>query len=661
MFAYNSFSDTAVDVEIISKTKKVSLIFVGQKKGLSESSFGHVALRLSHDETPSITDATIEFVADIPETDTGIGKYIKGTGIFSAYTVGANIIPFFEFKKIKQLQEDRDMTVVELDLTLAQIEKVKEYLINFKESPESPEYTFLKQNCSFFAVASIEHAIGEKLKHKSLPWTVVKGLKTSNLVKGETEYIRASQKRVEYAQRYLELGLEEAFKNSNWSKNFVENFEHKDLYVRLNSYFKALSVLTDKNTDSSVKRKVKSLVRYLKQYETAMYSSTIRTFFENPESKTVLSPTPHSFLKAPSSMKRLKHEFIIKNNKVYVELKWRASISRRGRSTTKHFTKQVLVPELKYNTSNNAISYNDHQVGVFVKTKKEKFILSQKLEYGIDFNKKTKRINILVYVDYSKETVSKKMTTQEFKAKGILPLNNAKDFASSGGTCFAMVLLQKALLERTIYIPENDAIELDKIEILKRLFLGEYVVIPGYKNISEFTADIDKEKLKTLVLELQSSLEKHKMLQVMENVQHLTEIKSKYISTVKGLVSEGVLVPMVIAMLKKDTRKTVSNIGHVVLIQNIKEIEDGAYQLTVYDPNTNINSLLKMNKDFKLEYPFYNSEYDYIGGFKIIDSTPVQIDHAVRSKFFRSNDLRGRTVNGSPLFLSPQLLITVLE
>ena len=52
---------------IIEKTKKISVVFIGSEKGLSESSFGHIALRLSQGNRLSVTDATIEFVADMPE------------------------------------------------------------------------------------------------------------------------------------------------------------------------------------------------------------------------------------------------------------------------------------------------------------------------------------------------------------------------------------------------------------------------------------------------------------------------------------------------------------------------------------------------------------------------------------------------------------------
>ncbi|MBL4706659.1 MAG: hypothetical protein JKY54_19170, partial [Flavobacteriales bacterium] len=99
------------------------------------------------------------------------------------------------------------------------------------------------------------------------------------------------------------------------------------------------------------------------------------------------------------------------------------------------------------------------------------FILTARFDYGITVNTKDKTIAPIIYIDPSATIKTPIISYEDLKASGVIALNNVKDFAGKGGTCKALILLQKALTERVIFLEggeygNNDAegnIDYDKI------------------------------------------------------------------------------------------------------------------------------------------------------------------------------------------------------
>ncbi len=651
----------SLDVNIIKQTQMASLIFAGQKEGLSESTFGHIALRLSQKKSWGVTDAIIEFVADMPENEMKPIKYVRGAGI-NPYFVKAEVQSFVDYKAKTQIDENRDLSVYQLKLEPKQLEKLKEFLIDFKNNPDMYKYNFIFKNCSYFAIEAIEKATGVKLDYQSLPWQVPKSLGKKGLIANEVTYKKASVKRAEVVNKSLKRGLSEVIESRAEQNELIKNFESDFLFNRIYGYLKVLQVLSE-NKDARGVRGAKSLIRNMSMFENGYIKSYLNNIFKNEQDKIVLNLEEKTFSYYPLINKNIDHKLTIENEKVYLTLSWlyRKNQKAQGVKNIKQNMK-ILIKELSFDPKDNSVKYGNNVLGSFINIKNAEFILSQKLDYGFTLDRKNKRLRAVLYIDNSENFKSPKMSYEDFQNKGILALNNVKDFSQGAGSCYAMALIQKALMERALFIPENKlSSEVDKIEILNRIMSGVYVVIPGFKNIKDFTASFEKEKLLEFVNTYQQNLTKNQVSQTVENVRFLTDLDSDSIASFKGLLNQGALIPLVIAMVSKtDKSKLESNMAHVVIVQDaIKKGDD--LQLNIYDPNTNMNSLLRVKKDFTLEYPFYSDEYSFIGGFKIMNMDEYAISHAVQSRKIRYSDLRGRTVSGKPLFIAPQTLLGLFE
>ncbi len=651
--------------EIIKQTKRISLVFVGKTKGLSESSFGHVALRMALGEKYSLSDATIEFVAKIPENEWPLKKYIRGAGIFP-YEVSAEVQPFYQYQKIKTIQEDRDLTIVDLDLSQDEIQRAIDYIVHFlrKQTPEN--YTFFYKNCSFFALKALEKAIGRDLSYKSFPWMSPKVMKTVGIAKEQDEVSRASHKRARYAQKALDKDqIGNYFTSPIWVNNFVSNLKSKNFHIRQSSYIKLLSLLASAKTPEQTKRRVRSLIRFLKIHENEAHQFAIKNLFRKPEKKVVLALPPHHFhTMLPYDDTRLNHQLTVKDDKVFLEISWKKWV-KKGKKR-QYVRSRVFVPidELKYTPEDKSITHAGMHVGSYIKNQKLDIVLSQNLDYGLDFKRNKKTVSAFIYIDKTQDLKVKNYNYSELKELGKLNLNNKRDFQGSGGTCYAMALIQKALVERASFLPDNPKNDkIGQLQVLDNILAGKFAFIPGYKNISEFTSSIAKEEFKNFVQKYQHTLNKNPMVQLYLNFKYSKEleINKDTLPTVKAMVREGVIVPMIIGMTEKNTRKLVSSSGHIVLIHAITQEADGSHRLLVYDPNTTIHSLFTLDQDFKLKGSYLSKDYDFYAGIQLLEEEAVQLDHAVRSRQYKLGEIKLRTREGTPLLISPLNVLTTLK
>lgn len=645
---------------LIPKAQKISLIFVGAKKGISESSFGHVSLRLSPEKTPGLLDIVVEFVADIPENHKGIKKYLRGTGIFKRYPVAAVTSSFYDFRKQKTINENRDVTVYELDLSPEEVKSISSFIIDFQNDETPEKYDFLKRNCSYFAAIAIEKAIERRLKSKSRPWKVADVLKKEGIVLKEDLYPKATEERMRYAQKFLDENP--GIMPHEWADSFVHNLGEKIYIFRQSSYFKLLS-LASKSTEN--RRKVDALIRYLMPYETEVAQFTIRNLLKDPQHKQVvelpLLNLGEKAPKIPKKKKKIKHELVVENDQPYVKVSWKGKYDQSSSSSSA----KILVPlkGVKYNTQNRTLLVDGINVGRSLDFKVDEFVLSQRLDYALDAGTKGEFIRTFLYVDHSPEVRVPKLSLEELKSSSHLSLNNARDFKGEVGSCYSMVLLQKAFFERAIFLPEVKAREgdWDRLEVLKALVMGKYVVIPGYKNIFEFTKTIPVDKFKGFVAAYQNSLKKGGLSQLIENVKQREILDQKSLPNLKALLDEGLTTSLIIGMTEKGKNKLASQTAHVVLLHGMEPIEDGAYRLTAYDPNAGINTLFILNKDLRIEYPFYDKNYDYKGMLDGIRPSEVELDHAVRSRLIDFSKLEFEARNGMPLILDPLGISRILK
>lgn len=650
---------------LLERTQKISLIFVGPAEGISESSFGHVALRLSQFETPSIQDAVVEFVADIPEGERAVKKYLRGIGMGFGYPVLADLKPFYDYKKIKTIIENRDLEVFELTLSKVEIQKVVNFIINFQTDITPEEYAFFSKNCSYFSALAIEKALGDKIPYKSLPWKVPKKLRKMGLVSHEEFYPAASKERMRYAQGALDKDeIGQFFPESNWQESFVSMLGEFEFVLRQSSYLKLLWILSNESTTPVTKKRVEALIRYLVSLEPDGVKFALKSLFSEVLSKKVIAlPFVRGPVALPKDRSRIEHELMIKENQVVLEISWSGMRRARHREQSRlvHFKKELVLNELVFNPETSGISYKGIHLGRRIGLKNSEIILTQALDYGFEVDDKNKLLRPYLYIDYSNQLISPKYSFEPLKDKGILALNNAIDFKGEMGSCYAMALLQKSLVEKAFFLPHLNKGDGDVIGTLDSVFAGNFAFIPGFKNIQEFTASIDKTKLKSFIREKQKSLEKSPLIQMLENVRLRRELDEKTINEFKSLIAEGVSVPLIVGMYEKNQNKLASSAGHVILVFNIAQEKEGSYRLTAYDPNTGLNTLFILDSEYKLQYPFYDKNFDYKGVIDHLRADSITLDHAVRSRRMNLSMLEMILRTGKPLIIPPYQVFKMLE
>lgn len=651
-------------IEAIRKTKRVAVVYIGTTNDISASSFGHIALRLSPKHEPSFGDAVVEFVADVPETENPFKKYTKGIGLPGyAYPVISKISPFYDFKKVNQIGQDRDVEIFEIDMTQDQIEDFVEMIIDYKTQIKAEDYTFFQKNCSYFSLLFLERALGIEIDKKSYPWAAKEILQEMGVIKSVISYKRGSIKRSQLAQKSFDkYKIHESFPVKTWKKSFLRMIQKNEYHYKISAYLKLLATFNSPDTPPLIKRRIKKLVSSLKSFELSTFNYIIGEFFKSPKDKVIipLEPQIHDIRTNTNLLKTYQHKYLIKNNKLHISVKISRTKGARSRlgNKVKVSTKTFEIPGINFNPLTKSLSYKGHHIGRQIKTKKLDFILSQRLDYGIDIDEKTKTISPIIYLDLSTNIKTPKISYQELRDLGTIALNNTTDFKGTGGTCKAMVLLQKAMTERAIFLKDGTYKEsVDKIELLKALLNGDYAVISGFTGIRDFTASIDKERLKNFIINFQNNhVNKSMQEQVFENVQHQTEMTKETFQHIRALLKEGILLVFDIGKFHKDSMMWAKNVGHSILVYDIEDNGDGRYKMTAYNPNdgTNINKLYKINDSFYLEHILYPKEFDFRAGVSKLEKDKIELDNAVRSRTINYQSLKFSQQTGDGTIIVPR-------
>ncbi|MFL5782964.1 MAG: DUF4105 domain-containing protein [Bacteriovoracaceae bacterium] len=634
--------------DVFDQTKKISLIYVGPARGL-ESSFGHVALKLSPDKDGGLLDLVVEFVADIPRNENPMKKYIHGAGLGKKYPVKADLSSFYDFKKLKTINENRTLTVFDLKLTDEEVAKAVDFIRHYQERELGENYLFLTKNCSYFAAHTLEVATGRKINNKNFPWKVDDNLRKEGLVEQTTKFQDGASERVRIAKKFADEGVGSSFPEE-WKASFLSMLAERNITLRQSSYLKLLWLLNSEAPEKE-KKKAQSLLRYLLSFENDVNQFTIKNLFRNPDKKKIIS-LQNIRLEGAELPKAstFKHELVIEHNHPIIHVSWSGENSANV---------SIPLPQISF-TEDLALTYKKMNVGRYIRTKSDKWILSQRLDYGLDVDVFSSTVRTFLYIDLSENVKSIKDDYDTLKARGIVALNNAIDFKGEAGSCYALVLLQKGLLERAIFMPEvSPWTSIDKFSVMKDIFNGKFAIIAGYKNIADFTGDIPKEELKKFIRTLQASLQKDKFSQMAENVLERELFDKVTEKRVKAMLNEGLFVPLIIGMSEKGKLKPASDYAHVILLHDMKKIDEG-YRLTAYDPNTGLNSLFVLNKNFRLEYPFYDKNYDYVGMIDRINAEAMTIDHAVRSRGVDSEKVRGLLQNNGARILEVSEITRIL-
>jgi hypothetical protein len=650
---FQALAVEAVPVELIRTTKKVSLVFVGSKKGLSESSFGHIALRFSPGEELGAFDTNIQFVANLPQKEFFLKKYAKGFGIFGdyAYDVQIELNSFTNYKSIKIKEEDRDVYVLPLSLTPHQIARLVDYIETFYDEGVK-KYRFFNKNCSWYAADALEYAVERDLMAKSFPWKVGDHLKKIGLATDEIYHPSHTNFQKELVKKLYSSNSKALLESYKSETAFNNDLQSENLNIKSDSYFTIIAALKDLQAHGESEELSQLKDDYLalaarEEDQVQAYFKAILKNFDAIEIKRI-SQEIYSSEPRPNFPKSLNSEIIMRRKSPAIEVNWSQSTNHTRDSV------QLKLSFLNYNERTGAITYNDQNVGYHLITRKDNWVSATGINYSLSLN--SFRRSIKGFVVIFKNNASPKESWSKITQKRHLALNNMVDFdnTDSLGACLAMVKLQKAFYERVIFNEEaNWDTEIDKLEVIKKVISGEFVIIPGYANIFDFTASIDKEKLISFVSELQNGLNSNPRKAFFDGLFQYQEIKRKTFKNLVFLLNAGHAVELIIGMKKQGSRRY-EQVSHVVLVHDIKTRDDNrGWDLSIYDPNLG-HIVVQLKEDFTIKFPsIYRSDLIYNGVLYKKIKGAIDFDLGMRSLNLNEQKLIKRSRRGRPLFYNP--------
>jgi hypothetical protein len=651
LFSFSGLCAGATSLESIRGTKLVSLVFVGSKGGLSESSFGHIALRFSPENELGLVDKVVQFVADVPQEHSGLKKYILGSGLAGsyAYNVVAEIDSFYNYKELKTKNEDRDVFVYPLELTASQIESIENYIINFETQDNTPKYRFFNKNCSYFAADAIEVATKADLQVKSHPWRLENEIRQKGLItETPIHFLSLSKKRHQTIELILNSELGAIIEELGGTKTFTSSLASKDFFVKLSSYLKLLTIASQE----TLRELAVSSYRYLMSFEKEGARKTLKRIIESYKFVPLTFYTKKITIgTAPTVASEIEHKLTIKRGVPTLSLEWKKQSSKKERTS-------IPLTELVFNSKTNEITKDGVAVAHLIKTRSKQWVATTKLSYSLEFNTEDSSVSVMTHSDLSQVTA--KRTFEEFQGKSILSLNNILDFSQGYGSCYAMVKLQKAMNDRLIFLPNrsNTAIEeVDKIELLEKVYGGEYAIIGGFSNIADFTASIEKEALKKLVQDLQSKLHENKASLFWDNLTKRQKINKKGIKQMQSILSAGHSPAMIVA-LKKPGSFRYEQAGHVVLVLGMTKDEViGGWKLDIYDPNFGLSQEMTIDEDFKINYSMFRDDYEYTGVLDTVNKKELERDIGIRTLKLNQMRLGSKIRNTGAISLKPYELL----
>jgi len=646
---FSTLANSPIPIELIQNTKKVSLVFVGSKDGISESSFGHIALRFSPNDQLSIFDTNIQFVAKMDEQESALKKYTKGLGVFGnyAYDVTVEIEPFINYQLTKTKLEKRDVYVYPLDLTQEQISNLVNYIENFFSQENAAKYRFFNRNCSFFAADALEVATNSDFKVKSQPWRLENELRKHDLISQEVFHPSMSTLKNNLVEELFNSELNENLLKMTSQRDFQKNISSDDEIQKKHAYLQLLSLAFQSPYvlhDSELKELAISY--YTKLYATESSNETLyyRALLNSTDDTSLIhTTTTLSSDEEPRSLSQFTHSLYVAKNRPTLKIKWR---SEQG------FThKRLHMNFLDYGQSDNQIYYKGQKVGSALFSRKEDWISATHLNYSISL--KDKKINTIFHM--SSAHASTKNPSILENSESILAINNMTDFDKGyAGACYAMVKIQKALLDRARFAPEQSIHQsIDKIKLIDQVYRGQYVVIPGFANINEFSASIDKEELKEYLVKIEHEINGNAVQSFKEGLFERQKVDRKGIKNLQSLLHSGHLTELIIGMTQKGSKRY-EPVSHVVLATDIEEnTERGGWNIRVYDPNLGYYNAY-MGTDYKMELSkFYRKDLDYHGVLNVINRDEIDIELGIRSLQLDDEKLQKRASRGAPLFYNP--------
>ena len=268
------------------------------------------------------------------------------------------------------------------------------------------------------------------------------------------------------------------------------------------------------------------------------------------------------------SIKSSNFEF--RGENVYAVANMKVSSQAKNETSKKVFKAKAFMAGFKY--KNGKITDQD---GVVVSRRFNKHISD--LEFSSSSTYLRGEIIKLRHKRFVRFTIFREIkktpTERTYTKDDLLSIDNGHNGV---GYCISHSELTRRLKTQALFAPDMEALtKVENIDLLKALYLGKIIVIPGYKNTSEFTAAIGKDELGKILIHRRKT--RFSWYELAKDWFSDTYINSSNIHMLQNFLDLGIHP---IIYFEVDGKR----VAHSVIVTDVEKSKRG-YELNIIDPN----------------------------------------------------------------------------
>lgn len=563
----NSLSLWAKEEIDLSKVKKIYYL-LASAKGFSRSAFGHGYLRLGISEKPTSQDYVIEFVANSTDKDL---NYLRAMGI------GENYDRVIDVKRYSQVIPEmnnianRDLESTEILLTDEQRERFLEKLDLYLGMGKMYGYSFFTNNCAE-AISELLNESGIEFKGlKTVIPNAIPGLLKKHQIAGETFLDPSlSNRRLNLAKKY-ETFIIEAIKLNQ------DNLKIEDLYS--DSIMLRISAFT--YLQSSIGQLPPEAAKGVRAYLSSF------SFLENRLTRGILidqlqgneSLPLHKIFETKVKLLRatevtIKRSYLsFEDNSLKLKHDLSVITSSNPKETPRPQMQTISMDLTDYEVKDNGDLYLENKLlGVIAPASMSSDRMIQTHSWiAASMKFENNILSITSILTAQKPYQTEKRDYNPSLESGI------KNIYAEMPMCFGLVELQKKLMERVLFLPDEEKLsDEENLFLLSELVLNKMIVVPGYSNAKDWTLSLPLEEAKKIIY----TDHKKKYGTVSGAVGNWFKQKNvtlEVLKTINSLSQKGIHTPVFF--------RTKSKIGHAILITGMRQASENIYYLEGYDPN----------------------------------------------------------------------------
>lgn len=570
-----------------TKTFKKVALLIASTKGLAQSSFGHAYLRLSSNERWTDDDIAVEFAAEIKDDKI---NFFKGIGLWENYKFASNIYPYKVIKEYHTIFENRTLTTYPLSLSQMQVEKLVESLNNVTSYIDKEYYSFFTNNCATQVTKVLDDVLNSENSFE-LNIPIYLKDKYARFINWDAVIIdnSSSESRLKLIEKSLPHFI-------NQSDNiFLKNIKNQLISENIKDRYLAVLKLIKIDTFNYNELQRREIFIFLNIYSLLERRDHRLEMLKIINSKKKFKNGVLKLIPLTQNMEQLEidpqgatrfdadDQFLIRE-KLFLESHYSTEyIDPNKKGQYFRDKKMVDLTNYGFSSSNNQIYYNGNKIAIQPSSNLLgiKEINNNSVFFSEIVSSEDRRWLIPYILVYLEDKSSLEPLEVNLSVSNIIGINNFRYLGV--GSCLSLVLTEKAILEQVVFAKDLQRLPLQENAILlEKVIAGEFVIVPGYSNVYDWTQGIGEKKLKTILGGYQVKL--NQFLDLSFKFFTRTKLTATHFHDIETLLQLGLTIP-----IRFRNMATSERVDHVILVTGLSDQGD-YYGLTVYDPNFGVMS-----------------------------------------------------------------------